>query len=82
MAGHSWGAGSLPEALGELVGLGRLDLAGRPLLLAWLRDPDARRRHSLGPSRDSSRVSLQVGRGGGEREREIRGRDRVRDGDS
>ena len=60
LAGHFWGPGSLPEELGDLVQLVRLDLSGLPYLHDWLRDPAARRRHKLGPSRDSSRVTLQV----------------------
>ena len=50
----------MPEELGDLVQLVRLDLSGLPYLHDWLRDPAARRRHKLGPSRDSSRVTLQV----------------------
>lgn len=61
-AGHFWGPGSLPAELGDLVRLALLDLSGLPHVHDWLRDPAARRRHSLGPARDSSRVTLQVRR--------------------
>ena len=60
LGGHFWGPGGLPEELGELVRLARLDLGGLPLLHDWLRDPAARRRHALAPVRDSSRVSLSA----------------------
>ena len=60
LGGHFWGPGGLPEELGELVRLARLDLGGLPLLHDWLRDPAARRRHALAPVRDSSRVTLSA----------------------
>ena len=62
LSGHFWGPGSLPEALGELRLLTRLDVSGLPYLHPWLRDLDARRRHglSVGSDRDPSRITLQV----------------------
>lgn len=58
VAGHFWDIGGLPEELGNLKRLQRLDLSGIIHVNKWLWDDTARARHGLPPSSETDHAAI------------------------